>query len=66
MLRLVPMSEQSEQLKERTMRFAVGILSLVDKLTRSAASDIIGRQLGKKRDLGGGKLSRNLQCQVAS
>ena len=41
------MSEQSEQLKERTMAFAVDVLRLIDKLPRTIAADVIGRQLAK-------------------
>jgi four helix bundle protein len=39
------MSEFSEQLKERTMRFAVAILRLVDRLPHSAAGRAVAGQL---------------------
>jgi four helix bundle protein len=44
---LAGMSVQSDQLKERTMRFAVDVLRLVDDLPRKASADVIGRQLAK-------------------
>jgi len=39
------MSELSEHLKERTMRFAVSVLRLVDKLPRTSSANVVGRQL---------------------
>ena len=44
---LAGMSVQSDQLKERTMRFAIDVLRLVDELPRKASADVIGRQLAK-------------------
>jgi four helix bundle protein len=41
------MSIESEQLKERTMSFAVGILRLVDRLPRTPGAQVIARQLAK-------------------
>ena len=41
------MSIQSDQLKERTMSFAITMLRLVNTLPRSVASDVIARQLAK-------------------
>ena len=40
-------SAQSDQLKERTMRFAVDALRLIDELPRKTSADVIGRQLAK-------------------
>jgi four helix bundle protein len=41
------MSMQSDQLKERTMRFALDVLQFVDAFQRSIAGDLVGRQLAK-------------------
>ncbi|MBI4484479.1 MAG: four helix bundle protein [Acidobacteria bacterium] len=41
------MSVQSEALKERSMKFAVAVLRLIDNLPRSVSGDVIGRQLAK-------------------
>jgi four helix bundle protein len=41
------MSAQSDQLKERTMRFAVDVLRLIDDLPQKTSADVIGRQLAK-------------------
>ena len=41
------MSSQSEQLKERTMRFAVDVLRLINGLPPTVASEVIARQLAK-------------------
>ena len=41
------MSVQSEQLKERTMIFAVAGLRLIDSLPRTPAADVVARQLVK-------------------
>jgi four helix bundle protein len=40
-------SIQSEQLKERTMRFALDVLCLVDTFPRTIAGDLVSRQLAK-------------------
>jgi four helix bundle protein len=44
---LAGMSVQSDQLKERTMRFAVDVLRLIDELPQKTSADVIGRQLAK-------------------
>jgi four helix bundle protein len=41
------MSIESEQLKQRTMQFALDVLRLVDTFPRSTAGDLVGRQLAK-------------------
>jgi four helix bundle protein len=41
------MSVQSEELKERTMSFAVAVLRLIDKLPPTAGNEVIARQLAK-------------------
>jgi four helix bundle protein len=41
------MSGQSDELKERTMTFAVSLLRLIGRLPRELAADIGGRQLAK-------------------
>jgi four helix bundle protein len=41
------MNSRSEQLKERTMQFAVDVLRLIDSLPRSISSEVIARQLAK-------------------
>jgi four helix bundle protein len=41
------MSIESEQLKERAMSFAVGILRLVDRLPRIPGAQVVARQLAK-------------------
>jgi four helix bundle protein len=41
------MSVQSDQLKQRTMQFALDVLGLVDAFPRSIAGDLVGRQLAK-------------------
>jgi four helix bundle protein len=41
------MSSQSEQLKERTMQFALGVLRLIDDFPRTIAGDVISRQLAR-------------------
>ena len=41
------MNRQTEQLKERTMQFAVDVLRLINTLPRSIAAEVIGRQLAK-------------------
>jgi four helix bundle protein len=41
------MSVQSEQLKERTMQFAVDVLRLIDEFPRKTSAEVIGRQLAK-------------------
>jgi four helix bundle protein len=41
------MSLQSEQLKERTLSFAVSVLRLVDTLQQTSCAQVIGRQLAK-------------------
>src|SRR5262245_48855704 len=41
------MSVQSEQLKERTIVFAVAVLRVIDKLPRTISAEIVGRQLAK-------------------
>jgi four helix bundle protein len=41
------MSYQSEQLKDRTMRFALDVLRLIDNFPRSVAGDVVSRQLAR-------------------
>ena|SRR5947207_22755 len=41
------MSTESERLKERTMKFAVIVLRLVDKFPPTASGQAVGRQLAK-------------------
>jgi four helix bundle protein len=41
------MSLQSEQLKARTMQFALDVLRLVDTFPQTIAGDVVGRQLAK-------------------
>jgi len=41
------MSIQSEQLKERTMQFALDVLRLVDAFPRTTAADVIARQVAR-------------------
>jgi len=41
------MSSQSEQLKARTMQFALDVLRLIDAFPRSIAGDVIARQLAR-------------------
>jgi four helix bundle protein len=41
------MSAQSEQLKERTMCFAITVLRLIDKCPYTTAGQVIGRQLAR-------------------
>jgi four helix bundle protein len=41
------MSNQSEQLKERTMEFAVNVLRLLDEFPRTIAGDVVARQLAR-------------------
>jgi len=41
------MSIQSEQLKERTLQFALGVLGLIDTFPRTIAADAVARQLAK-------------------
>lgn len=41
------MSFQSEQLKDRTIAFAINVLRLLDKLPQTAACHVVGRQLAK-------------------
>lgn len=41
------MSVQSEELKQRTMSFAVNILRIVDMLPPTISAQIVGRQLAK-------------------
>ena len=41
------MSIESEQLKERAMLFALGILRLVDRLPRTPGAQVVARQLAK-------------------
>ena len=41
------MSIQSDQLKHRTMQFALDVLRLIDAFPRSASGDLLGRQLAK-------------------
>lgn len=43
----VDMSLASEQLKERTLVFAVTVLRLIDQLPRTPAADVVGRQLAR-------------------
>ena len=41
------MSTQSEELKERTLQFAIDVLRLIDTFPRTIAADAVGRQLAK-------------------
>jgi four helix bundle protein len=41
------MSLQSEQLKERTMQFSLGVLRLIEAFPRSIAGDVVARQLAR-------------------
>jgi len=41
------MSIQSEQLKERTLQFALAVLALIDTFPKTIAADAIARQLAK-------------------
>jgi four helix bundle protein len=41
------MSAQSEQLKERTISFAITVLRLIDKCPHTTAGKVIGHQLAK-------------------
>jgi four helix bundle protein len=41
------MSEQSDALKERALRFSLDVLRLIDKLPRTISTDVIARQLAK-------------------
>ena len=41
------MSIQSDQLKQRTMQFALDVLRLIDAFPRSISGDLLGRQLAK-------------------
>jgi four helix bundle protein len=41
------MSSQSEQLKTRTMAFAIKALQLVDKIPNTHGGQVVGRQLAK-------------------
>jgi four helix bundle protein len=41
------MSTQSEELKERTLQFAIDVLGLIDTFPRTIAADAVGRQLAK-------------------
>jgi four helix bundle protein len=41
------MSTQSEQLKERTLQFAINVLRLIDSFPRTIAADAVSRQLAK-------------------
>jgi four helix bundle protein len=41
------MSTQSEQLKERTLQFAIDVLGLIDTFPRTIAADAVARQLAK-------------------
>jgi four helix bundle protein len=41
------MSLQSEQLKARTMQFALDVLRLLDTFPATTAGDVVGRQLAK-------------------
>jgi four helix bundle protein len=43
----VDMSHQSEQLKERTMQFALDILRLIDGFPRTIAGDVVSGQLAR-------------------
>ena len=43
----VVMSIQSEQLKKRTMQFALDVLRLVDDFPRTVAGDVVARQLAR-------------------
>jgi hypothetical protein len=48
------MSSQSEQLKERTMQFSLGVLRLIDGFPRSIAADVVARQLENCAQCSGG------------
>ena len=41
------MSIESEQLKERTMRFGLDVLYLIDAFPRTIAGDLVSRQIAK-------------------
>jgi hypothetical protein len=41
------MSTQSEQLKERTLQFAIDVLGLIDAFPRTISADAVARQLAK-------------------
>ena len=41
------MSSESEQLKQRTMAFALKALQLVDKIPSTHSGQVVGRQLAK-------------------
>jgi four helix bundle protein len=41
------MSERSEQLKQRTMAFAITVLRLIERLPQTASGQTIARQLAK-------------------
>src|SRR5439155_13454196 len=41
------MSIESEQLKERTMRFGLDVLCLIDTFPRTIAGDLVSRQIAK-------------------
>ena len=41
------MSAQSEELKERTLQFAIGVLGMIDCFPRTIAADAVARQLAK-------------------
>jgi four helix bundle protein len=41
------MSEIGDQLKERTMRFAIDVLRLVDRLPRTSSGYAVGKQLAR-------------------
>jgi four helix bundle protein len=41
------MSAQSDQLKIRTMQFALDVLGLIDGFPRTIVGDVVGRQLAK-------------------
>ena len=47
MLFSLDMSNQSEQLKERTMQFALDILRLIDGFPRTIAGDVVAGQLAR-------------------
>jgi four helix bundle protein len=39
--------EQSDQLKERALRFSLDVLRLIDRLPRTISADVIARQLAR-------------------